>query len=214
LDLDCALTRANDGRSNSKQPKATSNLSNSTMTLPQLTVVATLILSLLATTSLAFTSPALIHQRKQQSGVLWSSQSPPPPQKINPPLSKKEIEEWLDYVPVYTVTDPEGKLVFVKPEGVDRTDDNIFTFYLSRSMAEETLAQLKLKSNPETSDIESVDLKLSAFALGQIWFDLIMAESDSESVSGSIVHAEIVNKCLHHTHCIVAHTLFLHFCTG
>jgi hypothetical protein len=175
------------------------------MTLPQLTVVATLILSLLATTSLAFTSPALIHQRKQQSGVLWSSQSPPPPQKINPPLSKKEIEEWLDYVPVYTVTDPEGKLVFVKPEGVDRTDDNIFTFYLSRSMAEETLAQLKLKSNPETSDIESVDLKLS---------DLIMAESDSESVSCSIVHAEIVNKCLHHTHCIVAHPLFLHFCTG
>jgi hypothetical protein len=167
------------------------------MTLHQLIVVATLALSLLATASLAFTSPVVINQRKQQSGVvLWTS----PPQKINPALSNKEIEEWLDYVPVYTITDPEGKLVFVKPEGVDRSDDNIFTFYLSRSMAEETLAQLKLKSNPKTSDIESVDLKLSAFALGQIWFDLIMGDSDSVSCC-CIIHAEIViNKFRFVTH--------------
>ena len=170
---------------------STTTILASTMTLPQLIVVATLALSQLATASLAFTSPVSISQRKQAGVVLWSS-----PQKINPPLSNKEIEEWLDYVPVYTITDPEGKLVFVKPEGVDRSDDNIFTFYLSRSMAEETLAQLKLKANPKTSDIESVDLKLSAFALGQIWFTLIMSDSDSVS-SCCIIHAEIVNKCVY-----------------
>lgn len=148
---------------------------------PRLFVVTTLASSMLATVSFAFTpAPLLVHQRQQQQkSALWSSESPP---ALNPALSRKEIEEWLDYVPVYTITDPEGKLVFVKPEGVDRSDDNIFTFYLSRTMAESTLTELKLKSNPNTSDIESTDLKLSAFALGQIWFDLLMADSEAVSV--------------------------------
>jgi len=108
-----------------------------------------------------------------------SSSPPPPPKTIHPPLSKKEIEEWLDYIPVYTITDPEGKFIYIEPNNKEEKVENnrIFNFYISREMAETTRQQLKLQTDSRTSDIGSDDLKLSAFSLGRIWFDLLMAKS-------------------------------------
>lgn len=111
-----------------------------------------------------------------------SSSSVPPQQTLYPPLSKKEIEEWLDYIPVYTITDPKGNFIYIEPTDQmkknddDETSTKIFNFYIDSQMAKRTLQQLKFQLDSPTSDVESKDLKLSAFSLGKVWFDLLMAK--------------------------------------
>lgn len=79
-----------------------------------------------------------------------------------PAMSREEIEEWMEHIPVYAVTDPKGAGVVLKPEN----DTSVFYFFLNPMQANATLAQLK-EANPE------MDLKVSAFSLGKIWFNLI-----------------------------------------
>mmetsp|Transcript_43329 Transcript_43329/g.79308 ORF Transcript_43329/g.79308 Transcript_43329/m.79308 type:complete len:367 (-) Transcript_43329:50-1150(-) len=80
-----------------------------------------------------------------------------------PALSQEEIEEWLGHIPVFAVTDSNGAGVVLKPDN----DTSVMYFFFSPQMANATLAQLK-----GTND-ELVDLKLSAFSLGKIWYKML-----------------------------------------
>lgn len=91
--------------------------------------------------------------------------------KKYPALSQQEIEEWLEHIPVYAVTDSNGAGVVLKPEN----DTSVFYFFLNPMQANATLQQLK-------SVNEEMDLKVSAFSLGKIWFNLINAGSEKEVI--------------------------------
>jgi hypothetical protein len=87
-----------------------------------------------------------------------------------PPLSQQEIEEWLEHIPVFAVTDPNGAGVILKPEN----DSSVFYFFLNPMQANATLQQL-LSSNTE------MKLKVSAFSLGKIWFNILNANNTEEN---------------------------------
>jgi len=81
-----------------------------------------------------------------------------------PALSEAEVEEWLEHIPVFAVTDSKGQGVVLKPDN----DTSVFYFFISPVMANATLTQLK-------SSNEEMDLRVSAFSLGKIWFSLLNA---------------------------------------
>ena len=86
-----------------------------------------------------------------------------------PALSQEEIEEWLGHIPVFAVTDSNGAGVVLKPDN----DTSVMYFFFSPQMANATLAQLK-----GTND--KLDLKLSAFSLGKIWYKML--NNDQEEI--------------------------------
>mmetsp|Transcript_9537 Transcript_9537/g.14388 ORF Transcript_9537/g.14388 Transcript_9537/m.14388 type:complete len:365 (-) Transcript_9537:98-1192(-) len=86
-----------------------------------------------------------------------------------PALSQEEIEEWLGHIPVFAVTDSNGAGVVLKPDN----DTSVMYFFFSPQMANATLAQLK-----GTND--ELDLKLSAFSLGKIWYKMLDNGDDQE----------------------------------
>mmetsp|Transcript_54086 Transcript_54086/g.114883 ORF Transcript_54086/g.114883 Transcript_54086/m.114883 type:complete len:371 (-) Transcript_54086:63-1175(-) len=111
-----------------------------------------------------------------------------------PALSQEEIEEWLGHIPVFAVTDSNGAGVVLKPDN----DTSVMYFFFSPQMANATLAQLK-----GTND--ELDLKLSAFSLGKIWFKMLSneeqeiklkqpgaADSEAEVLAGGNVEYRLV----------------------
>lgn len=82
-----------------------------------------------------------------------------------PAMTQEEIEEWLGHIPVFAVTDSNGAGVVLKPDN----ETSVMYFFFNPQMANATLAQLK-------STNDSLDLKLSAFSLGKIWFKMLNAE--------------------------------------
>lgn len=86
-----------------------------------------------------------------------------------PAMSQEEIEDWLEHIPVYAVTDSNGAGVVLKPDD----DTSVFYFFLSPLAANATLSQLKNTN-------EEMDLKVSAFSLGKIWFKLLNSDPDQE----------------------------------
>jgi Tic22-like family len=85
-----------------------------------------------------------------------------------PAMSRQEIEDWLEHVPVFAVTDSNGAGVVLKPEN----DSSVFYFFLNPMQANATLNQL-LGSNAE------MELKVSAFSLGKIWFNLLNSDTNT-----------------------------------
>ena len=88
-----------------------------------------------------------------------------------PAMTQEEIEEWLEHVPVFAVTDSNGAGVVLRPEN----DTSVFYFFLNPLQANATLTQLK-------SVNEEMDLKVSAFSLGKIWFSLLKNSGESEVI--------------------------------
>jgi hypothetical protein len=86
-----------------------------------------------------------------------------------PPMTRQEIEEWMEHIPVFAVTDSKGAGVVLRPEN----DTSVFYFFLNPLQANSTLTQLKASN-------EEMDLKVSAFSLGKVWFDLLNSDSDKE----------------------------------
>eukprot|EP00546_Thalassionema_frauenfeldii_P013493 CAMPEP_0178912398 /NCGR_PEP_ID=MMETSP0786-20121207/10239_1 /TAXON_ID=186022 /ORGANISM="Thalassionema frauenfeldii, Strain CCMP 1798" /LENGTH=354 /DNA_ID=CAMNT_0020584973 /DNA_START=114 /DNA_END=1178 /DNA_ORIENTATION=+ len=86
-----------------------------------------------------------------------------------PAMDQEEIEAWLDHVPVFAVTDSQGQGVVMKPDD----SSNIVYFFLSPVMANTTLTQLKT-NKPD------MDLTVSSFSLGKIWFNMLNAGEDKE----------------------------------
>lgn len=85
--------------------------------------------------------------------------------KMYPAMSNEEVEEWLTHIPVYAVTDSNGAGVVLKPDN----QTSVFYFFMSSAMANATLQQLK-GSN------ENLDLKVSPFSLGKIWFNVLRSD--------------------------------------
>lgn len=77
-------------------------------------------------------------------------------------MSQDEIEAWLEHVPVFAVTDKNGAGVVLRPEN----DTSVFYFFLNPVQANATLQQL-------TQDNNDLELRVSAFSLGKIWFGLL-----------------------------------------
>lgn len=73
------------------------------------------------------------------------------------------------------MTDSKGQGVVLKPD--DTT--NVFYFFMSPVMANATLTQLK-------SANEEMDLRVSAFSLGKIWFNILNAGEDKEVIVSSV----------------------------
>ena len=88
-----------------------------------------------------------------------------------PPMTQEEIEDWMEHIPVFAVTDSNGAGVVLKPDD----DSSVFYFFLNPIAANATLAQLKSVNS-------DMDLKVSAFSLGKIWFKLLNADPDQEVV--------------------------------
>lgn len=88
-----------------------------------------------------------------------------------PALSQEEVEEWLGHIPIFAVTDSNGAGVVLKPDN----DTSVMYFFFNPQMANATLAQLK-------STNDSLDLKLSAFSLGKIWYRMLNKDGDQEEI--------------------------------
>lgn len=84
-------------------------------------------------------------------------------------MTEEEVEEWLGHIPVFAVTDSNGAGVVLKPDG----EQSVFYFFMSPMMANATLTTLK-------DNNEEMDLKISAFSLGKIWFKILNADKDTE----------------------------------
>ena len=83
-------------------------------------------------------------------------------------MSEEEIEEWLSHIPVFAVTDSKGQGVVLRPDN----DTSVFYFFMSPQMANATLQTLKGAN-------EDMDLQISAFSLGKIWFRILNAGGDA-----------------------------------
>jgi hypothetical protein len=86
-----------------------------------------------------------------------------------PALTQEEVEEWLGHIPVFAVTDSNGAGVVLKPDN----STSVMYFFFSPQMANATLAQLKTTN-------DSLDLKLSAFSLGKIWYKILNNKDQQE----------------------------------
>jgi hypothetical protein len=89
--------------------------------------------------------------------------------KIYPAMTQEEVEDWLEHIPVFAVTDSSGSGVVLKPDD----DTSVFYFFLNPLSANATLTQLKVSN-------EDMDLKVSAFSLGKIWFKLLNSDPNQE----------------------------------
>ena len=89
--------------------------------------------------------------------------------KLYPAMTQEEVEDWLEHIPVFAVTDSSGSGVVLKPDD----DSSVFYFFLNPLSANATLTQLK-------SVNEDMDLKVSAFSLGKIWFKLLNSDPNQE----------------------------------
>lgn len=89
-----------------------------------------------------------------------------------PPMSQTEVEEWLDHIPVFAVTDSKGQGVVLKPD----ENTSVFYFFMSPLMANATLTQLKQSS----AGADGMDFQVSAFSLGKIWFKMLSADAETE----------------------------------
>lgn len=89
--------------------------------------------------------------------------------KMYAAMNQQEVEDWLEHIPVFAVTDSNGAGVVLKPDD----DSSVFYFFLNPLAANATLTQLK-------SVNEEMDLKVSAFSLGKIWFKLLNGDPDRE----------------------------------
>ena len=111
-----------------------------------------------------------------------------------PAMSQEEIEEWLGHIPLFAVTDSNGAGVVLKPDN----DTSVMYFFLSPQMANATLAQLKGTN-------EELDLKISAFSLGKIWYKILNGDqseiklkqpgaddADAETFTGGKVEYRLV----------------------
>lgn len=88
-------------------------------------------------------------------------------------MSTEEIEDWLEHIPVFAVTNSEGAGVVLKPEN----DTGVFYFFMNSMQANATLQQLK-GSSPDNAE-----LKVSAFSLGKIWFKILDDENASKETT-------------------------------
>jgi len=89
--------------------------------------------------------------------------------KMYPAMTQEEIEDWMEHIPVFAVTDANGAGVVLKPD----ESTSVFYFFFNPLAANATLTQL-MSVNSDMA------LKVSAFSLGKIWFKLLNADPNQE----------------------------------
>lgn len=92
-----------------------------------------------------------------------------PATTMYPAMSQEEVEDWLNHIPVFAVTDSQGSGVILRPDNAT----SVFYFFMSPMMANATLETLK-------SSNENMDLRISAFSLGKIWYRVLTADNETE----------------------------------
>lgn len=98
-----------------------------------------------------------------------------------PAMTQEEIEDWMEHIPVFAVTDMNGAGVVLKPD----ESSSVFYFFFNPLAANATLTQLQ-KVN------EGMDFKISAFSLGKIWFQLLNADPNQEVMVGTRVFRNLL----------------------
>jgi len=88
--------------------------------------------------------------------------------KMYPAMKQEEIEEWLEHIPVFMVTDKNGSAIVMR-----QNETSICYFFMSPVMANATLTQLQ-------SSTDNLELQVSAFSLGRIWFRILKANKTQE----------------------------------
>ena len=86
----------------------------------------------------------------------------------------EECCEILDDIPIFAITSPEGQGVVLKSPD---QGTSVFYFYLSGAAANATMVQIK-KGNPE------LELKLTAYSLGQVYFKILKSGGADGSEGG------------------------------
>lgn len=89
-----------------------------------------------------------------------------------PAMTRPEIEKWLNHIPVFAVTDDKGSAVVLRPENAT----SVFYFFMSPAMANATLETLKAQNS-------GMELKVSTFSLGMIWFDMLHSDGEGREVT-------------------------------
>lgn len=117
-----------------------------------------------------------------------------------PAMSQLEVEEALAHVPVFAVTDSQGQGIILRSSSGDDDDKTgIFYFFVSPEMANATLSTLQSQSQSTQNTSSPTDLKLSAFSLGKVYFQMLKAEQSSTNVrlpdsDGSSVNSTQLNS--------------------
>jgi hypothetical protein len=106
-----------------------------------------------------------------------------------PAMTQEEIEDWMEHIPVFAVTDANGAGVILKPD----ESTSVFYFFFNPLAANATLTQLQ-KVN------EGMELKVSAFSLGKIWFKLLNADPNQEVVVSTDGLGNVMRKIVHSDH--------------
>lgn len=97
-----------------------------------------------------------------------------------PPMTREEIQKWMDHIPVYAVTDLDGNGQALR---LGREDNKkaVLYFFMSPIMAEAFLKHLQKSSTGDGN------LTVSGLFLGRIWFDILnkpdQENNDDSSVS-------------------------------
>jgi len=109
-----------------------------------------------------------------RGGALFGGKDKPaepvsPTNPMYPAMSTEEVEDWLAHIPVFAVTDSKGSGVILRPDNAT----SVFYFFMSPQMANATLETLK-------SANEDMDLRISAFSLGKIWYKILNSDNATE----------------------------------
>jgi hypothetical protein len=83
-------------------------------------------------------------------------------------MTQEEIEDFLEHIPVFMVTDKNGSAVVFR-----QNKSSVCYFFMSPITANATLAQLQ-------DSTENMELQVSAFSLGRIWFRILKANRTQE----------------------------------
>mmetsp|Transcript_24538 Transcript_24538/g.37067 ORF Transcript_24538/g.37067 Transcript_24538/m.37067 type:complete len:284 (+) Transcript_24538:70-921(+) len=126
----------------------------------------------LCSNSVAFSVPKI---STRQSLNLFSSSSEVDDAAFVP-MSREAVESWLATIPVYAVLDENQGLVLLQEEGNDKEIANFF-------FKAETCNTLY---EPIKKENEGADWDISQLGLGQVWFDLFLA-NDTPGVEYRLV---------------------------
>lgn len=93
-----------------------------------------------------------------------------------PAMNRAEISKWMSHIPVYAVTDPDGNAKAIK-----LGDRAVVYFFMSSVVAEAYMKKLK------ESGEDFANSTVSGLFLGNIWFDFLDQDSQSEDAEFRLV---------------------------
>ena len=114
---------------------------------------------------------------------------------VYPPLSREEVQELLDQVPLYTVSDPNG-LVLLKQNSTDTstgtsTIQELANFYFFPENANAKYSALKQSTN---NPLVAADWQITQCPMGVIWMELTAVDAAQDKGGEEIQHRVVPNQ--------------------